>query len=69
MWGGVRFRLEPTEFIQGKALPWLLFISGLRPLAKELLLLLRVCVGGGLGGTRRGAPDECIKYSGRVDDR
>ena len=25
--------------------------------------------GGGLGGTRKGAPHECIKYSGRVDDR
>ena len=30
-----------------------------------------VCVmlGGGLGGTRKGAPHECIKHSGRVDDR
>ena len=25
--------------------------------------------GGGLGGTRRGAPHENIKYSGRVDER
>lgn len=25
-------------------------------------------LGGGLGGTRRGAPHECIKYSGRVDE-
>ena len=25
--------------------------------------------GGGLGGTRRGAPAENIKYSGRVDER
>lgn len=26
-------------------------------------------LGGGLGGTRRGAPNECIKHSGRVDER
>lgn len=26
-------------------------------------------LGGGLGGTRRGGPNENIKYSGRVDDR
>ena len=26
-------------------------------------------LGGGLGGTRRGAPQENIKYSGRVDER
>ena len=26
-------------------------------------------LGGGLGGTRRGAPHENIKYSGRVDER
>ena len=26
-------------------------------------------LGGGLGGTRKGAPNECIKYSGRVDER
>ena len=26
-------------------------------------------VGGGLGGTRKGAPHECIKYSGRVDEK
>lgn len=25
--------------------------------------------GGGLGGTRKGAPHENIKYSGRVDER
>ena len=28
-----------------------------------------LCAGGGLGGTRRGAPHENIKYSGRVDER
>ena len=33
------------------------------------LHVLIECVGGGLGGTRRGAPNECIKYSGRVDER
>ncbi|KAI6660368.1 hypothetical protein LOD99_13954 [Oopsacas minuta] len=26
-------------------------------------------LGGGLGGTRRGAPDNCSKYSGREDDK
>ena len=26
-------------------------------------------LGGGLGGTRRGGPNENIKYSGRVDER
>ena len=26
-------------------------------------------IGGGLGGTRIGAPHENIKYSGRVDER
>ena len=26
-------------------------------------------LGGGLGGTRKGAPHECIKYSGRVDEK
>ncbi len=26
-------------------------------------------LGGGLGGTRRGGPNENIKYSGRIDER
>ena len=37
-----------------------------------LSMSISVCcysTGGGLGGTRRGAPNENIKYSGRVDER
>ena len=38
-------------------------------LADLSFLLSTSLVGGGLGGTRKGAPHENIKYSGRVDER
>lgn len=35
----------------------------------QLLILLIQSLGGGLGGTRKGAPDENVRHSGRDDDR
>ncbi len=40
-----------------------------RSLIACVFSFLCLLLGGGLGGTRRGAPHENIKYSGRVDER